>query len=69
MAALDPGIPVAAYRSRRGEKSMVVRNEFPELVPWLDRTEFRDMGMKRDYMRDISNGEEFEVEAHRKLGL
>jgi hypothetical protein len=69
MAAFDPDIPVAAYRNRRGEKSMVGRNEFPELVPWLDRTEFRYMRMKRDYIRDISNGEEFEVEAHWKLGL
>jgi hypothetical protein len=49
--------------------SMVVRNEFPAFLPWLDRKGFRDMGVKRDHMRDIFDEEEFEVEAHRKLEL
>jgi hypothetical protein len=69
MAGFGPDIPVAAQRSRRGKTSMVVRNEFPAYLPWLDRKGFRDMGMKRDHMRDIFDEEEFEVEAHRKLGL
>lgn len=69
MAGFGPDIPVAAQRSRRGKTSMVVRNEFPAFLPWLDRKGFRDMGMKREHMRDIFDEEEFEVEAHRKLGL
>jgi hypothetical protein len=69
MAGFDPDIPVAAQRSRRGKTSMAVRNEFPAFLSWLDRKGFRDMGMKRDYMRDIFDEEEFEAEAHRKLGL
>ena len=69
MAEFGPDIPVAAQRSRRGKTSMVVRNEFPAFLPWLDRKGFRDMGMKRDHKRDIFDVEKFEVEAHRKLGL
>ena len=69
MAGFGPDIPVAAQRSRRGKTSMVVRNEFPGFLPWLDRKGFRDMGMKRDHKRDIFDEEEFEVEAHRTLGL
>jgi hypothetical protein len=69
MAGFGPDIPVAAQRSRRGKTSMVVRNDFPAFLPWLDRKGFRDMGMKRDHMRDIFDEGEFEVEAHRKLGL
>jgi hypothetical protein len=69
MAGLGPDIPVAAQRSKRGKTSMVVRNEFPAFLPWLDRRRFRDMGMKRGHMRDIFHEGEFEVEAHRKLGL
>ena len=69
MAGFGPDIPVAAQRSRRGKTSMVVRNEFPAFLPWLDKKGFRDMGMKRDHMRDIFDEGEFEVEVHRKLGL
>jgi len=69
MAGFNPDIPVAAQRSSRGKTSMVVRNYFPAYLPWLDRKGSRDMGMKRDRMRDIFDEGEFEVEAHRKLGL
>ena len=69
MAGFGPDIPVAAQRSRRGKISMVVRNESPTFLPWLDKKGFRDMEMKRDHMRDIFDEGEFEVEAHRKFGL
>jgi hypothetical protein len=69
MAGFGPDIPVAAQRSRRGKISMAVRNEFPAFLPWLDRKGFRDMGAKRDHMREIFDEGEFEVEAHRNLGL
>jgi hypothetical protein len=69
MAGFSPDIPVAAQRSSRGKTSMVVRNYFPAYLPWLDRKGSRDMGMKRDRMRDIFDEGEFEVEAHRKSGL
>jgi hypothetical protein len=69
MAGFDPNIPVAAQRSRRGKISMVLRSESLKFLPWLDKKGFRDMEMKRYHMRDIFDEGEFEVEAHRKLGL
>jgi hypothetical protein len=69
MAVFSPDIPVAAQRNRRGKTSLVVRNEFSAFLPWSDRKRFRDMGRKIDHTRDIFDGGDFEVEAHRKLEL